>query len=357
MTGQEISSISIHPIKPHIFYVTTERGVFKTLNAGKGWKKIFITSEEVAEGLESEDSDVDEAAENPKAVNWIELDPLNPEVVYLGTEDGLFLSENGGSFWKKLSEEGLLSNEIRSISVHPEDPNLLYAATRKGVFRFSKELSSWQEVYSGITARDIRSLAFNKKENLLWAATDKGVFKIDLGGNPSEGLPIKEMTLENIMTHFAHEPTIRQIQEAAIRYAEVIDPERIENLRKGARFKAILPDLDLDYDKTISYSGSNFWVGPYDWGIGLSWDLGDLIFSEQQRLIDSQVRLMVKLRDDILDEVTRLYFERRRLQVDLLLEPPKDLEDKLKKELRLQELTADIDALTGGYLSRSLSKG
>jgi len=43
----------------------------------------------------------------------------------------------------------------------------------------------------------------------------------------------------------------------------------------------------------------------------------------------------MQLRDDILDEVTRLYFERG----------------------RLQELTADIDGLTGGYLSRRLREG
>jgi len=175
------------------------------------------------------------------------------------------------------------------------------------------------------------------------------------------------MTPEAILAHFAHEPTIQEIQEAAIRYAEVIDPERIEKLRRGARAKALLPDFKVGFngDKAIDLDRGGtadpdfYIIGPdeFGWDVSLSWDLGDLVWSEQQRLIDSQVRLMVKLRDDILDEVTRLYFERRRVQVELLLEPPEDLETKLEKELRLQELTADIDGLTGGYLSRKLEKG
>ena len=42
-----------------------------------------------------------------------------------------------------------------------------------------------------------------------------------------------------------------------------------------------------------------------------------MIFSTEQTSIDVRSRLMVQLRDDILDEVTRLYFERRRLQLEL----------------------------------------
>jgi len=63
---------------------------------------------------------------------------------------------------------------------------------------------------------------------------------------------------------------------------------------------------------------------------------------------------MVELRDDILDDVTRTYFERRRLQVTLLANPPNDPQRLLEQELRVQELTALIDGLTGGFFSQHL---
>ena len=60
---------------------------------------------------------------------------------------------------------------------------------------------------------------------------------------------------------------------------------------------------------------------------------------------------MVQLRDDIMNEITRTYFERRRLQIETYLSPPRDIKQILEKDLRIQELTADLDALTGGYFS------
>ena len=62
----------------------------------------------------------------------------------------------------------------------------------------------------------------------------------------------------------------------------------------------------------------------------------------------------MQLRDDVLDEVTSLYFGRRRLQIEMRLTPPQDTTLMCEKQLRLQELTAGIDALTGGWFSRNM---
>ena len=55
----------------------------------------------------------------------------------------------------------------------------------------------------------------------------------------------------------------------------------------------------------------------------------------------------------ILKEITRIYYTRRRLQVDLVLSPPNDPATKLSKELRIQELTATLDAMTGNLFSNA----
>jgi len=67
---------------------------------------------------------------------------------------------------------------------------------------------------------------------------------------------------------------------------------------------------------------------------------------------------MVQLREDLVDKVTRAYFERRRLQVLSLIhadpDDPSAQMEQLDRELRIQELTGMIDGLTGGFLSKQL---
>ena len=66
---------------------------------------------------------------------------------------------------------------------------------------------------------------------------------------------------------------------------------------------------------------------------------------------------LVQLRDDILDEVTKVSFDRRRVQVDLVMNAPGDPKARAAKDLRLDELTANLDALTGGWFSQRVRAG
>jgi hypothetical protein len=207
------------------------------------------------------------------------------------------------------------------------------------------------------------------KQGNLYAATEKGLFRstpIDFGNN-RQG--------EEILFYWEGEPNINEVQEEAIRYAEV-EPEKIARWRRQASMKAILPTvrigMDQDANKTVSSSiwgtcGTNsspgrYFVGPDDktkyrnqnWNISLTWELGDLIYNNDQTSIDVRSRLMVQLRDDILDEVTKLYFERIRVKIELDNLAIEDRKKRFEKELRLKELTASLDALTGGYFSRKL---
>ena len=42
------------------------------------------------------------------------------------------------------------------------------------------------------------------------------------------------------------------------------------------------------------------------------------------------------------------------MQVDLVLNAPVDLAERAREQLRVEELTADLDALTDGFFTRAL---
>ncbi len=331
-----------------IIYVAAEDGIYKITKGQDSYERIFISQVSQIDEKSEEDINEEEGVSiNDCVIRYIEIEPNSPEKIYLATNRGVYKSKDFGSTWEALPEFGLLSKEIKFLRV--SKTSYIYAVTKSGIFVYKKE--RWEELSLRLPVTEINSIAFDNQDNL-YACTDKGLFK----ATQQDGLELNKIKEEN---YFKDEPTVQQLHQAAMEYAGVIDPKRIEDHRRKARIKAVLPELTLDYDKTIStYASSNstrFSVGPWDWGVTLNWNLSDLIWSEQQRLIDSQVRLMVQLRNDILDEVNKLYFERRRLKMELL-SANLDSKKRIEKELKLEELTASLDALTGGYFSKSLKE-
>ena len=126
---------------------------------------------------------------------------------------------------------------------------------------------------------------------------------------------------------------------------------KIDAWRRNARLKAFVPAVRLNVDKTVDTAlGSTYertLVGPQDWGMSLAWNLGDFFYSAEQSSIDNRSKLMVQLRNDVLSEVTRLYFERRKLQVELLSAEKLSPAELTSKKLRLEEATALIERLIG----------
>ncbi|MCM8770580.1 MAG: hypothetical protein NC936_01755 [Candidatus Omnitrophica bacterium] len=337
-----------------VLYVVTERGVFKSIDNGMTFQKMLVISQAEADEVPDEYADdTEEESEVPPRVRSVTLDKNNPQNVYLGTEQGVWWSPDAGKSWQALSKIGLLNKKINFILL-VEDR--IYAATEKGVYVYDRDEEIWNEAYKGIPATRIKHLAFDKFKNNLWVASDKGVFSFNHG-----------WFLRGGGGDFSDEPTINEVQKMAIEYAEV-QPEKIAHWRKQARLKALLPQVSIGWDKSKSdtyeiytSSSTHYYVtGPKDtssgWDISASWKLSDLIWGTDQTSIDVRSRLMVQLRNDILEDVTRTYFERRRIQIELLNGTVVDEKKRMEKELRIEELTANLDALTGGKFSRALKK-
>jgi hypothetical protein len=275
----------------------------------------------------------------------------------------------------------------------PFCPGGLLVATKRGAFLLTRDRKI--SLYKGLATNVINDLAMNRTGGIL-AATERGLFYLpvketlprftgvnnagqDDGGTSRPGNhPVgldngfsnhqgeSSVDPNQLEALFAHEPSITQVQRWAIEYAEVSN-RKIQQWRKQARQRAWLPRLSMGLDgakdKTVSdcvygsySSGGQSYIGPDDktfydkfgWDVSLTWDLADLIYTSEQTSIDSRSKLMVELREDILDQVTRLYFERRRLQMEYVLTEAPSYVERMEKELRIQELTSLIDGMTGG---------
>ncbi|MDI6606008.1 MAG: hypothetical protein QME65_02555 [Candidatus Omnitrophota bacterium] len=351
--NKRIFAISYSPA--NCIYAASSDGVYKIEKGQDNWEKIFIAR------LSENGSDIEEDAGDSEQegysfdLSYIACSPLDLNSVYLATSRGVYASHNKGKDWEELSEYGLLSRSVRFILV---SGNSLYAATERGIFEYKDE--RWHELSFGLTTDEVRFLAADN-QGTLYAACDRGLFKGR--NNNSSGYGYQE----RLTIYSDGEPSIGEVQKAAIKYAEV-SPEKINFWRKQAAVKAILPKLSASVGRDTTDLWH--WEGgsaaklyddvlikgrdALDWDVTLSWDLSKLIWNPDQTSIDVRSKLMVQLRNDILDEVTKLYFERLRVKIELDELPIEAAKKRLQKELRLEELTASIDALTGGYFSKEL---
>jgi len=186
-----------------------------------------------------------------------------------------------------------------------------------------------------------------------------------------------------ILKKFDHEPTIRDVQEAARKYA-MIDETQMEGWYTRAKIANIIPGqlqgkIELTED-TGGYDRNRedlVRIDPEDlssrfvvddtqhtnqeddssrvrYALTADWVINKLIFNSDELDVSREVSRLVKSREQVLITVTKLYYERRRLQVEALLRPSTDATEQVKAQLRIDELTADLDALTGGWFSKNI---
>ena len=78
-------------------------------------------------------------------VRAVRIDPRNQELVYAGTDNGLWASFNGGSNWRKLALN-MPAAPVRDIAVQPDSNDLLVATHGRAVYVFDdlSPLQQWQ---------------------------------------------------------------------------------------------------------------------------------------------------------------------------------------------------------------------
>jgi photosystem II stability/assembly factor-like uncharacterized protein len=81
----------------------------------------------------------------------IVIDHKNSQVLYAGTNNGVFKSTNGGASWTSFNT-GLLDKGVQAIVVDPTDSQTLYVGTLGEVYKTVNGCASWMSSNTGITS-------------------------------------------------------------------------------------------------------------------------------------------------------------------------------------------------------------
>jgi photosystem II stability/assembly factor-like uncharacterized protein len=164
---QSIARVRVHPTNPDIVYVTAlghafgpneDRGVFKTIDGGKTWKKVLYVNEKAG----AED---------------LVIDPQNPETIYTSIwevyrtpykmwadvgNSALYKSTDGGANWKVISKNPGMPKVVGKIgvTVSPVESNRVWAIVESpdgGLYRSDDGGENWKLVNN---ERKLRQRAF-----------------------------------------------------------------------------------------------------------------------------------------------------------------------------------------------------
>ncbi|MEP6919868.1 MAG: hypothetical protein ABI967_02000 [bacterium] len=143
--------------------------VFKTTDGGKTWEN--ITGNLPAKAY----------------VQVVREDPKNPNLLYAGTELGLFASYTGGRDWTPLNLKNLPNVSVHDILVHPRDNDLILATHGRSVWIFD-DATPLQQMNADILNSNVHVFPVRPALRFATMFTRYGVGdKVFTGPNPAYG--------------------------------------------------------------------------------------------------------------------------------------------------------------------------
>lgn len=245
-----------------------------------------------------------------------------------------------------------------------------WAAATDGVHRYSADGAAVSDASEGLAGS--RSGALASDGVRLWFASEGRLYAwaapvtaaLAVANAAAPGAPVPAPPMERVR---------RWIVEA-----QALAPANLAAWRSRARWRAAAPAVGVSLrrgldDKTgtvvgnsisLSATESRVLVGPdgttrtrssggdLDFGVSLTWQLDELVFNPAELTVSNELEDQFRLRESVLLDATRLYYDRLRAERQMLAE--RDALRRGELALRVDELTAELDFYTGGRFSAAL---
>jgi photosystem II stability/assembly factor-like uncharacterized protein len=193
--------VVLDPTNPEVMYYGANR-LYKSTNRAANWS---VISEDLTNGPG--------VNLTYGTITTISVSPINPEIIYVGTDDGnVWVSSYTGMGWTLISSD-LPNRWVTRVAADPFDENTVYV-TFSGyrwdeflphVFRSENKGDTWTDISGNLPELPVNDIIIDPENNeTIYIATDAGVFSTNnlgeewnLLGVNMPNVPVNDLVLHN----------------------------------------------------------------------------------------------------------------------------------------------------------------
>jgi photosystem II stability/assembly factor-like uncharacterized protein len=166
-----LDSIIVDPSQPSTIYI----GAWKLGQAGGG---LWISHDAGKSWTPS-------AGLHDQSIRALTQAPSNPKMLFAGTLEGVFRSEDSGDTWNLISPPGSRElHEVESLAVNPTNPDIIYAGTWHLPWKTTDGGKNWENMKQGIIEdSDVFSIIIDPAQpSTMFLSACSGIYKSDNAG-------------------------------------------------------------------------------------------------------------------------------------------------------------------------------
>ncbi len=305
----------------------------------------------------------------------------------LASSTGLYLSPMDASplSWQKISIAKIRKDQSLNENIYSIDTKSPKAKNKADQVIISNSEGQVISLEENFSLNPVSSNLINTPSNNDLQAQELDIPPVN---NPLEANVIKKENHNMISTILAYEPKIQDLHKVALEFTGIPSGKNFQSYRRQARLRNILPEFETSASKGIqnyisiessgkdSFTSSNNGISTsqdqvnvdrddnqINTGMKLSWNLGNMIYDPEINDINTSARVTANIRENILNEITQIYFTRRELLyriLNIVLETSEEDSEASSSEIyyqdriKLEEYTAQLDARTDSWFSTKL---
>lgn len=180
---ESIHSMTQSTLDPNLLLVGTTDGVWKSKNAGDDWKKVSMT-------------------EMP-TIDSLAIDPRNDNTMFAGTWWRAYKSTDGGKVWNLIKDGMVDDSDVFAISINEKNPDHIIASACSGIYESLNNGEKWAKI-NGIPSQSRRTRDILQNPGLpgaVYAATTEGFWMSPNGGKSWMMTTQRDLEINSIAVH------------------------------------------------------------------------------------------------------------------------------------------------------------